>query len=169
MSVVSLTEFFEVYGVIVLFVIILLEYMNLPGLPGGVIMPLAGIWSYNGKIDFVTTIVISVLAGLCGSLILYIIGRISGDILLPKYYKKFPKQEIAIKRVIQKVEKRGNIFIFVTMLIPVVRTIISIPAGAMKMNVLQFTIYCSLGIFVWNFVFIGAGYVFGDKILYLFS
>ena len=45
MSVQALTQYFTEYGAIFVFVIVLLEYMNLPGFPAGVIMPLAGIWA----------------------------------------------------------------------------------------------------------------------------
>ena len=44
MDVQMLTQYFLRYGAVFIFVIILLEYMNLPGIPAGIIMPLAGIW-----------------------------------------------------------------------------------------------------------------------------
>lgn len=168
MNVATLTEFFHTYGVFLLFAIVFCEYLNLPGFPAGIIMPLAGIWASNGEIGFITTIIISVLAGLCGSWLLYLLGRVGGKVLLPKYYKKFPKQEIKIKALMNKIDEKGNTCIFVSKLIPMVRTIISIPAGAVKMNFVHFTVYSGLGILVWNIVFIGAGYVFGDQILQLF-
>ena len=40
------------YGWIAIFVIVLLEYLNLPGFPAGVIMPLAGLWAAQGNINF---------------------------------------------------------------------------------------------------------------------
>ena len=49
MSIEMITGYFENYGAIAIFVIVLLEYLNLPGFPAGVIMPLAGIWAANGK------------------------------------------------------------------------------------------------------------------------
>ena len=70
MDISVLNQYFTQYGAIVVFVIVLLEYMNLPGFPAGVIMPLAGIWASRGGINFLTAILLSVLAGLTGSLIL---------------------------------------------------------------------------------------------------
>ena len=79
MSIEMITGYFENYGAIAIFVIVLLEYLNLPGFPAGVIMPLAGIWAANGKLSFFMTMVISVAAGLVGSWILYFFGRFGGD------------------------------------------------------------------------------------------
>ncbi len=67
-------NYFARYGGIAIFVIVLLEYLNLPGFPAGVIMPLAGIWAAKGQILFPVAILITVAAGLMGSLILYFVG-----------------------------------------------------------------------------------------------
>ena len=67
MSIQMLTRIFLQYGALFIFLLVLLEYMNLPGLPAGIIMPLAGIWASQGKISFVTVMIITVLAGLLGS------------------------------------------------------------------------------------------------------
>ena len=52
MDVQMLTQYFLRYVAVFIFVIILLEYMNLPGFPAGIIMPLAGIWAARGQISF---------------------------------------------------------------------------------------------------------------------
>lgn len=64
-------QYFARYGGIAIFVIVLLEYLNLPGFPAGVIMPLAGMWAAKGNIRFIPALIITVAAGLSGSLILY--------------------------------------------------------------------------------------------------
>ena len=67
-------EYFTRYGGIAIFIIVFLEYLNLPGFPAGIIMPLAGIWAARGQILFPVAILITVAAGLTGSLVLYLIG-----------------------------------------------------------------------------------------------
>ena len=52
MSIQELTLYFTQYGAFFVFLIVLLEYLNLPGFPAGVIMPLAGIWASRGQIHF---------------------------------------------------------------------------------------------------------------------
>lgn len=164
MEVEAIMEYFVRYGGVAIFVIVLLEYLNLPGFPAGVIMPLAGMWAAKGNIHFVSTILITVAAGLTGSLILYWIGYTGGDFVLKKYLDKFPKQRPAIEKKLEWVRARGSAGIFWSKLIPMIRTLISIPAGVSKMNLISYTISSTLGILVWNLVFVGAGYFLGDVI-----
>lgn len=156
------------YGPVAIFVIVLLEYLNLPGFPAGVIMPLAGIWAARGELSFAVTILITVAAGLTGSILLYGLGRIGGDFFLKKYYKKFPKSQELIEQKIKYLQEKGCIGIFVSKLIPMVRTLISIPAGVMKMNFANYVVSSAFGIFLWNLAFVGAGYLLGDAVFTIF-
>lgn len=157
-------QYFVDYGPIAIYIIVLLEYMNLPGFPAGVIMPLAGIWAARGNISFFMTMVITVLAGLTGSIILYWLGRAGGDFFLSRYYRRFPSQQTVIEAKINYLREKGGIGVFVSKLVPMVRTLISIPAGAIKMNFANYCICSMLGVFVWNLFFVGAGYIFGDAV-----
>ena len=165
MTIELITEYFTRYGWAAIFVIVLLEYMNLPGFPAGVIMPLAGIWAARGGLSFFMTMIITVAAGLTGSVILYALGRGGGEMFLKKYYKKFPSQKEMIEGKMQYLRERGGMGIFVSKLLPMVRTIISIPAGMIRMDFRKYVVSSTLGIAVWNLVFVGAGYLFGDSVL----
>lgn len=164
-----LAEYFSKYGMIVVFVIVLLEYCNLPGFPAGIILPFAGVMAANGKTHFLLALLVTVLAGLVGSWILYYLGLKGGDVFLNAYIKKFPKQEETIQRYMEWIRKKGCIGVFVAKLLPMIRTIISIPAGVIKMNFVRYTISSTLGIVVWNFVFVGAGYILGDAVFTMFA
>jgi len=157
-------EYFTRYGGVAIFVIVLLEYLNLPGFPAGIIMPLAGIWAARGQILFPTAILITVAAGLTGSLILYFIGYAGGDFVLQKYLDKFPGQRPAIEARLEWIRQKGGFGIFLGKLIPMVRTLISIPAGVSRMNMAKYVVSSTLGIFIWNLIFVGAGYFLGDMI-----
>ena len=134
MSVEMIMQYFVDYGAIAIFVIVLLEYLNLPGFPAGVIMPLAGIWASRGGLNFPVTMLVTVSAGLLGSIILYGLGRGGGELFLNRYYKRFPKHQQVIEERINYLREKGSVGIFVSKLIPMVRTLISIPAGVIKMN-----------------------------------
>lgn len=164
MTIEIITEYFTRYGAIAIFVIVLLEYMNLPGFPAGVIMPLAGIWAAKGNINFIIALLITILAGLTGSMILYYMGYKGGDLFLEKYLNKFPKQRPVIEEKLKWVREKGSMGIFVSKLIPMIRTLISIPAGVSKMRLFPYIVSSTLGILVWNLVFVGAGYWCGDAI-----
>ena len=58
--------------------------------------------------------------------------------------------------------EKGCIGVFVSKLLPMVRTIISIPAGMVQMDFVKYTVSSLMGIFIWNLVFVGAGYFFGE-------
>lgn len=165
MGIEAIMDYFVKYGGVAIFVIVLLEYLNLPGFPAGVIMPLAGMWAAKGNIHFIPAILITVAAGLTGSLILYWIGYTGGDFVLKKYLNKFPKQRPMIEKKLEWVRERGSMGIFFSKLIPMIRTLISIPAGVSKMNLIQYTVSSTLGIFVWNLFFVGAGYFLGDAVM----
>lgn len=158
-------QYFARYGGVAIFVIVFLEYLNLPGFPAGVIMPLAGLWAAKGNIRFIPALIITVAAGLAGSLILYYLGYKGGELFLQKYLARFPKQRPAIEKKLAWIREKGSVGIFVSKLIPMVRTLVSIPAGVSKMNLVQYTVSSTLGIFLWNLFFVGAGYFLGDTIL----
>lgn len=160
----ALTMYFTQYGAIAIFIIVFLEYMNLPGFPAGIIMPLAGIMAAKGNISFFWVMVITVLAGLLGSLLLYLLGWKGGPIVINAYTKRFPKQKPALDKALNWVREKGCVGVFVAKLIPMLRTIISIPAGALQMRLTTYLISSTMGIFVWNLIFVGAGYLMGDQI-----
>lgn len=167
MDLTTITFYFTQYGAIAIFVIVLLEYLNLPGFPAGIIMPLSGVMAARGNINFFLVMVITVAAGLTGSLALYFLGRKGGELFLNAYTKRFPKQRDVIMKNLNWVNEKGFMGVFVAKLLPMVRTIVSIPAGVLKMNLTKYIISSTLGICIWNFVFVGAGYVLGDQVFEL--
>lgn len=161
----SLNNYFELYGGMAIFIVVLLEYMNLPGFPAGIIMPLAGIYAAHGGISLLAAIAISVLAGEVGSWILYFLGMYGGNAFLKIYLKRFPKHKPAFERTFDLIRRKGFYGIFISKLIPMVRTLISIPAGVLKMEFIKYSIASFLGVTLWNTLFVGAGYIIGEPIL----
>ncbi len=164
MDIQTITGYFQTYGVIAIFTIVFLEYLNLPGFPAGIILPLAGIFAKQGNISFLQAFLLSVLAGLFGSLLLYFLGRLGGEIFLEKYLMKFPKHRPAIEKTMRYINDKGCLGILLAKQVPMIRTIISIPAGVLKFQIVNYTIYSAIGIAIWNLVFMGAGYFLGDVV-----
>ena len=154
-------NYFSEYGLVFLFLIVFLEYMNLPGLPAGIIMTAAGILIAGNDMDFITALVISVIAGLFGSYVLYFIGYFLGKPILDKFYEKYEKIRPSINKAISYTDKHGSKGVFIARLIPVARTLVSLTVGTVRMNFLTFTIYSVFGITIWNLIFIYMGYAFG--------
>lgn len=156
----NILQYIKQYGYIFLAIIVFLEYLNFPGLPAGIIMPAAGILVKYDGLSFIYTLMISVIAGLLGSFVLYALGHYCGKPILNKIQNKFPKSKKAIDKTYKYIDKYGNVGILIARLIPVARTLISLVAGTFNVEFAKFTLYSVIGITIWNLVFIYAGYAF---------
>ena len=157
----NILQYIGQYGYIFLAIIVFLEYLNLPGFPAGIIMPAAGILVKSDGLNFIYTLIISVIAGLLGSFILYALGHFCGRPILNKLQNRFPKFKKAIDKTYKYMDKYGNVGIAIARVIPVARTLISLVAGIFNVGFIKFTLYSIIGITIWNFIFIYAGYAFG--------
>lgn len=151
--------YFETYGLWFLFIIVFLEYLNLPGLPAGIIMPAIGALVAHSKYDFLLVFCISIIAATLGSVCLYYFGYFIGNAAMTWIYKKFPKSRKSIDKVSMYCEKFGAKGIFICRLVPVARTIVSLTSGTIREKISTFVIYSIPGIAIWNFVFIISGYL----------
>ena len=158
-----LEEFIISYGLLSIFILVALEYANLP-LPSEVILPLIGMVSFGYELNIIEVIIVSTLGGIFGSLINYYLGYYLGDPIVVYIKKKIPKTKKSIKTSYHFLQKYDKISVLLSRLIPLARTFISIIAGVIRMNVGTFTIYSSLGILIWNSVLISAGYIVSDNI-----
>lgn len=152
------------YGACILLVITFLESLNCPGLPAGVILPAAGIYASHGGISIIQAIVLTIVGGLIGASVLYVIGRVGGAPALD-WMKRRSAQ---IKRASEKCEcflKKGG-FATLTLgrVVPVVRTIIPLPAGALRVSAKKFVAASAVGISCYNIVCVGAGYFLGHAL-----
>jgi membrane protein DedA with SNARE-associated domain len=122
-------------------------------------MPFAGFLIEQGTFTFQGVLFVSTLGSIFGSLISYYIGYFGG---MP-FVKKFGKYALLDMEELEATErffkKRGELTIFICRLIPVVRHLISIPAGTGKMNIWKFSIFTILGAGIWNAFLAYVGYV----------
>lgn len=169
MEVNTFISFMYQYGLLFLVLIVFIEYLSIPGFPAGLILPLSGIWAIKTGTPVIIVVLVSVATALVASWLLYFIGWYGGDVAIKKYIKRFPKQKSYVEDKICYLQKRGNFAVFFSKLVPVARTVIAIPAGALKINFWQYTIYSTLGILVWNSSFILLGYILGDGVLKMFA
>ncbi len=161
-----LTNLFQTFGWGGVFLGMAIESAAIP-LPSEVIMPLAGWLLIQAKGDPLSYTLIAGLAGglgcVAGSLLTYYIGAIGGRPLLLKYGKYIFINEHHIDLADKWFAERGEVTAFVSRLLPVVRTFISIPAGIARMNVLRFTFYTFIGSFIWCTALAAGGWYFGSK------
>ena len=157
------------YGIIVIFLIIFLENLNMPGFPAGVIMPIVGLWASKHNENIIFIMILSVIASLLASWILYFIGFYGGNYILDKYTKRFPKQSEYIDEKLEYLRRKGNVGVMISRMIPMARTIIPVPAGVLKLNFLKYTAYSAIGILIWDSTLICSGYILGDGVIKILS
>jgi len=140
--------YIHTYGLIILFLIVVGEYC-IPAMPTGIVMPAAGIIVGQAHKGIIKVMLISLIAGLVGSIILYLLGYFIGSTLLEKLKIKHPKIEDKLEKTEKILDKHSFLGIFIC---------------RVKVNFFKFIIFSIPGIFCWNFTGIVVGYFFGGKI-----
>lgn len=158
-------ELFSQYGYVMMFAVFFCEYLNLPGFPAGVIMPAVGILLGKSELCLSMTLIVSVAAGLAGCLVIYFICYYGGAPLLHWLFGKSKKYQGFVDQCHVWLNKHQGRGLFICRLIPVLRTIVSIPAGLLRMPLREYVLWSSAGIALWNSVLICAGFLFGETFL----
>ena len=156
-------NFIEQYGLISIFLVVMLEYANFP-LPSEIVLPFVGLMIAQGNINFSLAVIVSILGGIIGCITNYLIGLYFGKPVLKYMIKKYPKTQNSIKTSMWWINKYGKISVMLARVVPVARTVISIPAGIGKMNLSIFVLYSTIGISIWNMVLIYLGYILGNNL-----
>lgn len=165
MTVQQFIDLFQQYGLPMMAAVFFLEYLNLPGLPAGVIMPATGILIAQSQLSLPLAIVISVLAGLGGCMVIYAICFYGGAPLLNKLFGKSERFGHFVNMAHSRLEAGRGQALFVCRLVPVLRTIVSIPAGLLHMPLRDYVLWTTLGIAVWNTALICFGFFFSEALL----
>lgn len=156
---------FHQYGMILICAVIFCEYMNLPGFPAGIIMPSIGVLIAQSELSLLLTLVLSVVFGLLGSLVIYGLCYAGGEPIMHKLFGKSEKFASFVARCHDYINLQHGRGLAFCRIIPVLRTIVSIPAGLIRMPVKWFIGWSALGIAVWNTALISFGYLFSEKLL----
>lgn len=155
-------DFLCKYGMLATFLMIFLEYACFP-VSSEIILPLAGALAARNNNSFLFTLVLSIIAGLLGTGICYFIGRLGGKLFIERLCKRFPKIKNGISASETKFSNHGKYAVFIGRMIPLCRTYIAFVAGALKLPLLSYIIWSSLGITVWNTLLLGIGYLLLDN------
>ena len=133
-----------------------------PPIPSEVILPSAGFAAASGSMGLVSAIVWATIGSVVGALALYALGAWFGRARFYSLASKIPfVKETDIERAEAWFVRRGPLAVLLGRVVPVVRSLISIPAGIERMKLLPFTLYTAIGSALWNSVLIGAGYALG--------
>jgi membrane protein DedA with SNARE-associated domain len=136
----------------------------IPPIPSEVVLALAGYLANQGSVNLVLVWIAATLGSLAGAVALYWVGRGLGEDRLKRWLDKVPLVELDdLEKADRWFEKHGRWAVLLGRCIPVVRSLVSVPAGANHMPMPSFLTFTTLGSGVWNAIFIGAGYALGSR------
>lgn len=135
-----------------------------PPIPSEVILPLAGFAAARGEMGLLEAIVCSTLGSIVGALALYGIGAWFGRDRLRRIIERMPGVKVSgLDRAEHWFRRHGELAVLVGRMVPLVRSLVSIPAGLERMSLWRFTAYTALGSAAWNSLLIVAGYHLGTN------
>ncbi len=140
-----------------IFLLMILESMVFP-VPSEAVMPFAGFLIVTGQFTFTGVIIASTLGSIVGSLASYAMGFYGGKPFIKRFGKYLLLDTHDLEITERFFAKRGELTIFISRFIPVIRHMISIPAGLGKMNIWKFIVYTVLGAGMWNAFLTYVGY-----------
>lgn len=152
-------------GYIGVFILMTLESALIP-VPSEATMPFAGSLVPQGVFSFWILVIVGTLANLTGSLLAYTLGYLGEDAVL-NFIRKYGKfvliREKEYVHATHLFAKHGEVIVFVSRILPAIRTYISLPAGIARMNLKKFILYTTLGSFIWSIALVYLGLILGNN------
>ena len=149
-----------------IFLAALLETI-VPPIPTLAVFPTAGFLAYQqgiSLIDLIPMIILGAIGATVGTSIIYLIALKLGRVVLLRYLRYVKVSEKKLRSVEIWFEKYGDKAVFLGRMVPVMREMISVPAGLLKMKILKFVSYTFAGSCIWSAGTILSGYYFGEAI-----
>jgi membrane protein DedA with SNARE-associated domain len=155
----------------------LIEWLGLPGvalaialenlfppLPSELILPVAGFAASQGTLNLIAVILWATLGSVVGALALYVIGVWLGRDRVHRILVKVPLVSVEdVNKTEAWFNKHGKWTVFFGRMVPIFRSLISIPAGVTRMPLWYFIPLTAAGSLIWNTIFILAGYYLGEN------
>ncbi len=158
----SVSQVIRDLGLLGLVVLMFVENV-FPPIPSEVVLPLAGFFVARGELSFVGVLLASTLGSVLGSIFLYELARYGGRPFVLRYGSILRVGPEELDRADAWFERRGPIIVLVGRCIPGVRSLVSLPAGTLKMSRLSYILLTLVGTLIWNTALIGAGWVLGEE------
>ena len=146
--------------------IIALEVI-VPPIPSEAILLLTGFNVALGTFSFIEALIATTLGALLGATLLYAVGYFFTEerleAIVGKYGKYVGLPLKDLKRTMDWFERHGGLLVLFGRMFPIIRSLVSIPAGLVKMGLAKFYLFSSLGIITWNTIWITIGLTLGEN------
>lgn len=162
MDVVSwVTDLMETLGAPGAGIAIALENL-FPPLPSELFLPMAGFTASQGKMSLVAAILWTTTGSVAGALALYYLGALLGRDRIRAIARRMPLIKVSdVDKTEEWFARHGKATVFFGRMVPIFRSLISIPAGVERMPLPGFLLLTAAGSLIWNSALIVAGYVLG--------
>ncbi|EAG2313503.1 DedA family protein [Listeria monocytogenes] len=161
-----ITSIMADFGYIGIFVLIMIENL-FPPIPSEIILTFGGFMTTVTSLNVVMVIIVATLGSVVGAILLYKVASYFGKERLTKIVLKYGRilrlKESDVERAENFFLKYGSWAVFLCRMIPLIRSLISIPAGMTKMKMSRFLILTTAGSLLWNTVLIGLGAILGES------
>lgn len=154
------------YGLLAIFLLILVENI-FPPIPSEVILLFGGFLTLVTGIPVISAIAVATAGSVLGAILLYQLGKLLGNERMSRFFQGRAGKILGLKpqdyqKTIRWFEEKGNIAILLCRFVPLLRSLISIPAGLAHMNLPIFLVLTTLGSAIWNTVLILLGRAAGE-------
>jgi membrane protein DedA with SNARE-associated domain len=154
-------QLISTFGYAGIFIAMAIESASVP-LPSEIIMGISGYLVYTGEMNLLVAGLAGALGNVVGSTIMYMLGSKGGRPIIQKYGKYLHFTEEKFHKVDKWFKRWGDIVIFISQLLPIVRTFVSLPAGILKINFPKFIFYTFTGAFIWCITLAYVSSLFGE-------
>ena len=162
----AIVELIAATGYLGVFALMAIESACIP-VPSEITMPFAGYLVSQQRLEFWLVVVAGGFGNLAGSLVAYWVGYVLEEPVLRKFIRNHGKWVLMSEHDYDLSEhwfqRHGELIVFGSRLLPIVRTFISLPAGVAKMNLPRFCIYSLVGSLMWSAVLTMVGVKLGDN------
>lgn len=138
-----------------------------PPIPSEIIMPFAGFLVAEGEFSCAGVLISGTLGALIGAFLIYYLGLRADEQSLRRWFARYGRfllmSEEDFDRALYIFERNGKKMVLVGRVVPTVRSLISLPAGMVEMNLFSFFLLTTLGTVIWNAVLACAGMMLGEN------
>lgn len=138
-----------------------------PPIPSEIVMPFAGFLVGQGRFTFVSVVLAGVVGSLVGALCIYAIGVHASEGALRRFVQRHGHLLLVslsdYERALDMFERHGELAVFLGRLVPGVRSLVSLPAGLVRMPLPSFITYTVLGTGLWSSALAYVGFVLGEN------
>ena len=139
-----------------------------PPIPSEIVMPFAGfLVADNGEMTFPGIVIAGTLGSVLGALVIYHVGVWADDLVIRRFIRRYGRyftvSEQDLDRALSFFDRYGEAIVFFGRLIPIIRSLISLPAGMKRMPLRRFLLFTALGTAIWTALLSAAGVILKEN------